>query len=86
MWPLYRSFPGRDGYSLQGQPRTGLSHASSFVAAAATAEAAGRRTNANRLLAQAQAANARHPTYYGTAWLALGRVLLTTSALGSCAS
>jgi cellulose synthase (UDP-forming) len=86
LWPLYRRAPGRDIYGLDGRPLTGLTHASSFVAAAAAADAAGHETTARRLLDEAQAANARYPTYYGSAWLALGRVLLTTSALGSCAS
>jgi len=48
--------------------------------------AAGHRTAATRLLAQAQAADARNPSYSGAAWVALGRVLLTTSALGGCES
>ena len=84
LWPLYQRSPGRDGYSLNGQPASGLSHASSFVAAAASAQAAGHAQTADRLLGQAQAENSRYPTYYGAAWLALGRVLLTTSALGGC--
>jgi endoglucanase len=86
LWPLYRRAPGRDVYSLDGRPLTGLTHAASYVAAAASAAAAGHRSMADRLLGQAQAGNTRYPTYYGSAWLALGRVLLTTSALGGCAS
>ncbi|HEV3129905.1 MAG TPA: glycosyl hydrolase family 8 [Solirubrobacteraceae bacterium] len=86
LWPLYRRAPGRDVYSLDGRPLTGLTHAASYVAAAASAAAAGHRSMADRLLGQAQADNTRYPTYYGSAWLALGRVLLTTSALGGCAS
>ena len=34
----------------------------------------------------AQEADASTPTYYGSAWVALGRVMLTSSALGSCPS
>jgi endoglucanase len=30
--------------------------------------------------------NAAAPTYYGAAWVALGRALLTTSLLGGCAT
>jgi len=26
----------------------------------------------------------RSPTYYGAAWVALGRIMLTTSLLGEC--
>jgi len=85
LWPLYRAAPGRDAYSLSGTPLTHLTHAASFVAAAAAARAAGHPAVAARLLDDAQAANRAHPTYYGAAWLALGRALLTTAALGSCA-
>ncbi len=56
-----------------------------FVAAAAAAKAAGDSQDAARLLGQAQAQDRAHPTYYGAAWVALGRVMLTTNALGSCA-
>ena len=58
----------------------------SFVGAAAAARAAGDEAAASRLLARAQAENDVHPTYYGSAWIALGRVMLTTAALGSCTS
>jgi hypothetical protein len=60
-------------------------HAASFVAAAAAAKAAGDSQQVAKLLGQAQAQERAHPTYYGSAWVALGRVMLTTSALGSCA-
>jgi hypothetical protein len=33
---------------------------------------------------QAEEANFPHPGYYGAAWVALGRVMLISSALGSC--
>jgi endoglucanase len=39
---------------------------------------------AGRLLDRAQALNAGQPTYYGSAWVALGRVLLQTGLLGGC--
>jgi cellulose synthase (UDP-forming) len=86
LWPLYRRDPGRDAYRLDGSPASPYVHAVSFVGAAAAARAAGHRAAATRLLARAQAENDMHPTYYGAAWIALGRVMLTTAALGGCAS
>ena len=85
LWPLYRAAPGRDAYSLAGTPRANVTHAASFVAAAAAARAAGDRAAMNRMLNDAQTLNQAHPTYYGAAWLALGRAMLTTAALGGCA-
>jgi endoglucanase len=55
-----------------------------FVAAAAAADAAGDIHARDTLLARADAAERSSPTYYGAAWTALGRVMLTTSLLGSC--
>jgi endoglucanase len=55
-----------------------------LVGAAAAARAAGRADMAGRLLDRAQALNAGQPTYYGSAWVALGRVLLQTGLLGGC--
>jgi cellulose synthase (UDP-forming) len=86
LWPLYRKAPGRDSYALDGTPRTTTTHAASFVAAAAAARAAGDRKAAAGLLDRAQAADAAHPSYYGAAWVALGRAMLTTAALGGCSS
>jgi endoglucanase len=57
-----------------------------LVAAAAAAGAAGLPGERDRLLAASELLNAANPTYYGAAWAALGRVLLTTSLLGGCAS
>jgi endoglucanase len=61
-----------------------LRHAASYVAAAAAAKAADQKEAVRRLLDQAAEANSAHPTYYGAAWVALGRVMLTSSALGGC--
>jgi endo-1,4-beta-D-glucanase Y len=57
-----------------------------IVAAAAAAAAFGHQLNRDRLLDAATRVQASHPTYYGAAWLALGRVFLTTTALGGCAT
>jgi endo-1,4-beta-D-glucanase Y len=55
-----------------------------MVAAAAAERAAGHTDQSRSLLDHAAALDARHPTYYGTAWVALGRVLLTTTSLHTC--
>jgi endoglucanase len=47
------------------------------IAAAASAQAAGNRTAANGLLANAQNQAVQNPTYYGDAWAVLGPALLT---------
>jgi cellulose synthase (UDP-forming) len=84
LWPLYRRHPGTATYSLDGAPAGQMTHAASYVAAAAAAKAAGRKEEMDRLLDEAADANSTHPTYYGAAWVALGRVMLTSSALGGC--
>ena len=84
LWPLYRRNPGIATYSLEGVPDGHLIHAASYVAAAAAAKAADEDGQMHRLLDRAAEANSAHPTYYGAAWVALGRVMLTSSALGGC--
>jgi endoglucanase len=84
LWPLYRRAPGRSAYATDGRPLTSQRHAASFVAAAAAARAARHPAAGDRLLDRAEATDRAHPTYYGAAWAALGRVLLTSSALGAC--
>jgi cellulose synthase (UDP-forming) len=84
LWLLYRRHPGISTYALNGSPIGGQTHAASYVAAAAAAKAAGDDGATEQLLDQAQQANSSQPTYYGAAWVALGRVMLTSSALGSC--
>jgi hypothetical protein len=84
LWPLYRKDPGMATYTLNGRPVGGQSHPASYVAAAAAAKAAGDDDAAQQLLDRAQQADSSQPTYYGAAWVALGRVMLTSSALGSC--
>jgi endoglucanase len=71
-------------HQLSGAP-IGSSHgAVALVAAAGAAKAAGDTNAIPALLAEAQRLNAEHPTYYGAAWPALGRLLLTTSRLEPC--
>jgi hypothetical protein len=84
LWPLYRPDPGSATYSLSGKAIGGQSHAASYVAGAAAARAADDDKSSEKLLDQAQEADSAQPTYYGAAWVALGRVMLTSSALGAC--
>jgi endo-1,4-beta-D-glucanase Y len=56
-----------------------------LVGAAGAADGAGQVRTAHRLLHRAGSGNRAHPTYYGAAWVALGRLLLQTHALGGCA-
>lgn len=55
-----------------------------LVAAAAGAQAAGDTSAVPVLLEEAERLNASDPTYYGAAWIALGRLLLTTNRLATC--
>ncbi|MBW8824994.1 MAG: glycoside hydrolase [Acidobacteria bacterium] len=55
-----------------------------LVAAAATAGAAGDKSAARALLDAADQLAGTRPTYYGAAWAALGRLLLTTRRLATC--
>lgn len=69
--------------SLAGPPSVTDASPLSAVAAAASAQAAGDLSARDRLLATADTIQSRYPTYYGAAWTALGRVLLTTSLLAA---
>jgi cellulose synthase (UDP-forming) len=84
LWPLYERNPGRSAYTLGGGPRDAHAHAASFVGAAGAADAAGEVERSAALLDRAEAWDERHPTYYGSAWVALGRVMLSSEALGNC--
>jgi endoglucanase len=55
-----------------------------LVAAAASGWAAGHRDEALAFLFRAEALDRAHPTYYSSAWVALGRVFLETGRLGTC--
>lgn len=55
-----------------------------MVALAAVASGSGRDVTVDDLLARADAVDGRQPTYYSSAWIALGRMTLTTSLLGDC--
>jgi len=69
---------GLDGSIVDPTP-----HALPLVAAASAAAAAGRSADRDRLLDAATSLDRDHPTYYGRAWVAIGRALLTTDLLAS---
>jgi endoglucanase len=67
-----------------GPQRRGVASPVGSVAAAAAGWAAGAHADALSLLARAETQNRAHPTYYSSAWVALGRVFLQTRRLGTC--
>ena len=73
--------PVRD---LGGRPLAPGEHAVFAVAAAAATAAAGDRERAAGFLDRAAQWDSAHPSYYGAAWVALGRVMLTTRWLRGC--
>lgn len=70
---------------LAGNPVGGSMHPIVLVAAAGAADAAGQDDERDRLLDAAAELDKRSPTYYGAAWVAIGRYMLTTDALAVCA-
>lgn len=70
-------------YTLDGQPLSPANPAA-LVGAAGAARAAGQTPASDALLDRAESAEAASPSYYGAAWVALGRVMLTTDWLGPC--
>jgi endoglucanase len=83
---LQRQDPVSAVYQLDGEPAVTWSHPAALVGAAAAAHSAGDVTATERLLTAAADLNRRHPSYYGSAWLALGSLLLNTDLLGGCAT
>jgi endoglucanase len=86
-WPV---FAGQDPtklpvqHELSGRPIGDILHPVVLVAAAAAADAAGQPADRDGLLDEAEALDRRSPTYYGAAWVALGRMMLTTKLLNTC--
>lgn len=68
-------------YGLDGKPLAPGTHPASTVAGAAAAHAAGEARAAARLLDRAAADDRRWPSYYGSALVALGHLLLETDSL-----
>jgi len=83
-WPV---FAGQDptklpvNHTLSGRPVGDILHPVVLVAAAGAADAAGQPAARDGLLDEAEALDHRSPTYYGAAWVALGRLMLTTNLL-----
>ncbi len=71
-------------HTLTGQPIGNILHPVVLVAAAGAADAAGQYAARDGLLGEAEALDRRSPTYYGAAWVALGRIMLTTNLLDAC--
>jgi cellulose synthase (UDP-forming) len=87
LWPTLAQAGSPLPYSLTltGGALATNSHPVALVSVAASASAYGRGAEALRLLTQADALDQRFPTYYGAAWNALGRIMLSTNWLpGSC--
>jgi endo-1,4-beta-D-glucanase Y len=86
-WPV---FAGQDPtklpvqHDLSGRPIGDILHPVVLVAAAGAADAAGQPADRDGLLDEAEALDRRSPTYYGAAWVALGRIMLTTKLLDAC--
>jgi endoglucanase len=86
-WPV---FEGQDPtklpveHDLSGRPIGNILHPVVLVAAAGAADAAGQTAARDGLLDEAEALDRRSPTYYGAAWVALGRLMLTTKLLDAC--
>ncbi|MGH2734183.1 MAG: glycosyl hydrolase family 8 [Actinomycetota bacterium] len=87
LWPFFRGRrddPIAPAYTLDGRRMAPGEHPGAVVAAAASAHAAAEEEAAADLLDRAESLQEEHPTYYGGALLALGRMALQTSRLGSC--
>lgn len=85
-WPLLAD-PVRSkalALSLDGRVLDPSGHPLPLVAAAAAAHAARAFDERDRLLDEAAAQDQLVPTYYGAAWVALGRALLQTDLLHAC--
>jgi endo-1,4-beta-D-glucanase Y len=81
---LERVEPPRTVYDLAGSPQTGQTHPLAHLAEAAALAATGDDAAARQALDAADAAQEQDPTYYGAAWAALGRLMLTDDVLGGC--
>ncbi len=69
---------------LDGSAAVEWKHPIALVARAAVLLAAGDGPGSARALDESAALQARYPSYYGAAWVALGDLMLRSSALGEC--
>jgi hypothetical protein len=85
LWPRLRTNPALLPRTLAGHP-AGQAQPSAvgLAGAAAAAAAAGKPAAATKLLDQASARERRHPTYFGSALVAITRAGVMTPMLGSC--
>ena len=86
-WPVFEGATPADlpvEHDLSGRPTGGVRHPMALVAAAGAAYAAGHAGAGRGLLDTAEALDRQSPTYYGAAWVALGRMMLTTRRLAAC--
>lgn len=67
-----------------GKPESGYSNAAMAISDSAAADARGDTGDARALLDSAKALNKRYSTYYGSAWIALWQLLVTSPLLHSC--
>jgi endoglucanase len=70
--------------NLDGSAASEWQHPVALVSAAATEHAAGDSDAAAARMDRATALQERYPTYFGAAWVALGRIMLDTDLLGGC--
>ena len=71
-------------YDLTGVAAVDWSHPAALVGAASAAAAAGDAVAASALLQQASEMNRSSPSYYGSALLAVGYIILDSDRLGGC--
>jgi hypothetical protein len=86
-WPVFASADPTKlpvEHELSGRPIGDTLNPVVLVAAAGAADAAGETAARDGLLATAESLDQRFPTYYGAAWVALGRIMLTTKLLDTC--
>lgn len=89
LWPVLSKLARRGqptvDLSLSGSPGSNASRAAvGLVAAAASGVASGHRRVGAALLASASQMNRSQPTYYSSAWVALGEEMLETNNLDTC--
>ncbi len=83
LWGRLRALAGQGAgiaYSLDGNPLDRNEHPVGLVGAAAAAKAAGADGESKQLLRRARSLDRRTPTYYGSAWVAQGELMLDRPA------